>query len=702
MAIARFRPHPMALAVLAVLTTSPAMAAVEESTASEASSLPSVKVVGTKEKSLKKVAGTATVINQAIIDTTHPMSVNELLRKVTGVHARDEEGLGLRPNIGIRGLNPTRSTKTTLLEDGLPLAYAPYGDNASYYHPMVERYQRIEVLKGSDSLRFGPQTIGGVINYITPTPSQDLKGYVQASVGNRDFSNIKINASAEGALLDYSRKESDGARDNMHHELNDLNLKYVFAVGEDQRIILRSNYYTEDSQITYTGLTQAEFDKFGRDYNPFKNDQFEIERVGASMGHEWRFATDAQLLTNVYFSKFDRDWWRQASTTTDPQCGAQFTADRAAGVQVNPDLCKSAQGRLRSYTTWGVEPRLTISNDMGELQAGLRYHHEEQDRQQVNATSATGRSGTLAEDNLRETEAYSAFVSHRFDLSSDVAVTPIVRYENIDVSRNNRKDKKSGATDLDKVITGLGLTWNPDSTTTLFASVHEGFAPPRAEDLVGNGGTVVEVNAEESTNLEVGIRSTPIKGIALQAAYFRNDFDNLIAVGSIAGGNTALSEGQALFEGLEFSANGQYDSGLFSRIAYTWLPHAEQETAFKNVATGAAVGVAGKRQPYAPEHTLTAAVGYEYDALRGEVEAQYVDEQYSDFANTEAPTADGQKGRIASYTVYNASVNYALTPKASAFLTGKNLLDKTYIVDRTRGIQVGMPRLIQVGMKFKF
>ena len=246
---------------------------------------------------------------------------------------------------------------------------------------------------------------------------------------------------------------------------------------------------------------------------------------------------------------------------------------------------------------------------------------------------------------------------------------------------------------------GLATNW---SNTTFFASVHEGFAPPRVEDLIGGAGTVVEVNAEESTNLEVGIRSTPIKGIALQAAYFRNDFDNLIAVGSIAGGSTALSEGKALFEGIELSANGQYASGLFSRLAYTWLPNAEQETAFKNVATGAAVGVAGNRQPYAPEHTLTAAVGYEYDALRGEVEAQYVGEQYSDFANTEAPTADGQKGRIASYTIYNASLNYAVTPKASAFLTGKNLTDKTYIVDRTRGIQVGMPRLVQVGMKFKF
>lgn len=64
---------------------------------------------------------------------------------------RDEEGLEWRSNLGIRGLNPTRSTKALLLEDGVATTYAPYGDNASYHHPPIERFSRIEVLKGSGS-----------------------------------------------------------------------------------------------------------------------------------------------------------------------------------------------------------------------------------------------------------------------------------------------------------------------------------------------------------------------------------------------------------------------------------------------------------------------------------------------------------------------------------------------------------------------
>ncbi len=88
---------------------------------------------------------------------------SEALRKVSGVNVRDEEGFGLRPNIGIRGTNPTRSTKILLLEDGVPLAYAPYGDNASYYHPPVERFESIEILKGAGQIEYGPVTVAGAL-----------------------------------------------------------------------------------------------------------------------------------------------------------------------------------------------------------------------------------------------------------------------------------------------------------------------------------------------------------------------------------------------------------------------------------------------------------------------------------------------------------------------------------------------------------
>ena len=118
-----------------------------------------------------------------MLEESRVFTINEALRKVPGVFARDEEGFGLRPNLGIRGLNPTRSSKVLLLEDGIPITYAPYGDNATYYHPPVERFDHIEVLKGSGQILFGPHTVGGVINYITPAVPDAVDGHAGRLAG---------------------------------------------------------------------------------------------------------------------------------------------------------------------------------------------------------------------------------------------------------------------------------------------------------------------------------------------------------------------------------------------------------------------------------------------------------------------------------------------------------------------------------------
>jgi Fe(3+) dicitrate transport protein len=711
-------------AVLAAFASGAAATAVADAQLAMAAArlaAPRVDVVGAADN-LPLLGGSAGSVTAQELRDSKVFTTNEALRRIPGVHVRDEEGFGLRPNIGIRGLNPTRSTKVTLLEDGIPLAYAPYGDNASYYHPAIDRFERIEVLKGANALQFGPQTIGGVINYITPDPPRESGGYMQGTVGNRDYFNGKVKLGGNGFLLDYTRKQGDGARQNMHHEIDDLNLKWVGQLSDRQAITLRGNYYQEDSQLTYSGLTQAEFRNQGARYNPFKNDAFNAERFGLSATHDYDFGNGALLTTNLYFSYYTRDWVRQSSNSTDGQhagCNANvtidgvtatFTAHRLAGRAVDPSTqFNCSQGRLRDYKTYGIEPRLTVANRLGEFQMGLKAHFEEQDRLQLNANAASfdpkdpGPGIATAEDNLRKVDAYSGFVAQRFDIGN-VALTPIVRYESIDSRRSNRLNGTTGSAKVTETSPGISATWNPNKDWTVFTSLYEGFAPPRVEDLIGTSGTVAEVDPERSTNLELGLRGRPSGGTTLQASYFRNDFKNLVAVGSIAGGSTPLSQGRALFEGLELSGRAELGAGFFGRLAYTWLPTAEQDTPFFEVANpNNTRGATGNRLPYAPKHTTTAGVGYRQGAFRSEVEVQHIGDQFSDFNQTRAASANGQIGEIASYTIVNATASYQLAPKgATLFVTAKNLTDRTYIVDRTRGIQVGMPLLVQAGVRWDF
>ncbi len=673
--------------------------------------MPRIDVIGSVE-ALKNIPGSGEILEKEALETSRVFTVNEALRKISGVHTRDEEGLGLRPNIGIRGLNPTRSTKVTLLEDGIPLSYAPYGDNASYYHPQIDRYERIEVLKGAGQIGFGPQTIGGVINYITPTPPQQFGGSVFVAGGNRNYLNAKARVGGSGMLLDVMHKQSNLARDNSHAEVSDLNIKKVLELSGNQALTLRVSHQIEDTQNTYSGITEAEFRNFGARYNPFKHDQFEAKRNGLSATHEMDFGADTVLLTNVYYSKFDRDWWRQSSGTTDTQA-SNFAAARLLGNAINVDAGTSVQGRLRSYYNWGVEPRLKMTYDLlgarSELETGIKVHFENQQRKQINGASPTARTGTTVENNLRETSAYSAFAQNRI-LLGQLSVTPGLRYENIRSSRTNNLTAVTGKDTLGKWIPSLGGTYQASPHTTYFAGVHRGFAPPRTEDIIGNTGTSTEVEPELSVNWELGVRAKPLADTDFQVALFRNDFSRQIAVGSIAGGSTPLAQGEAVYQGVELSGRIGVTEQIYVRGVYTGVLTAEQKTAFRRVDTNAIVNngaggnsQAGNRMPYAPKHLLTAAVGYTLAGLDAQLEAVHVSEQFSDFANTELASASGQLGNIAAYTILNATINYHFKPQhTTLFVTVKNLADKTYIVDRTRGILLGSSRLVQAGLKYAF
>jgi Fe(3+) dicitrate transport protein len=705
------RRSPLAVALACALLSAPVAAATDTGTQRRNVEMPEVEVVG-DATAQREQPGSAAVIEQEELKLSRTLTVPEALRKVPGLNVRDEEGFGLRPNIGIRGLNPTRSTKVLLLEDGIPAAYAPYGDNASYYHAPLDRYARIEVLKGVGMLRFGPQTIGGVINYITPTPPQEFAGYAQLAAGNRGFGNLHLNVGGNGFLFDAMRREGDASRDNQNLEQTDLNVKYVARIGDDQGLTFRLNRLTEDSQVTYSGITEAEYASFGREYNPFANDHFDIERYGGSITHEIALGA-ATLTTSAYGFRFDRDWWRQSSTTTDTQCGNAFRDARLRGERVDPDNCNSAQGRLRSYETWGIEPRLFFSHEAfgvaQDFEAGVRWHEENQDRRQVNASAPTGRSGTLVEDNLRDTEALAGFVENRLRFGG-LIVAPIVRFESIDYTRENRLTGARGASDLDEVIPGIGVNWALNEDLTLFAGVHEGFAPPRAEDIIDNSGGSVEVDAERSTNWELGVRGALGARTTLEAALFRNDFSNQVAVGSIAGGSTPLAQGETLYTGAELSLNWDgkdlFAAGRpYATLAITALPTARQESPFTAVATGLPVGGSadGKRLPYAPRWTATARAGWQQGPWDLSAEVQSVSEQYSDFANTEAPVASGQGGVIAGWAVWNLTVNWIPAERGwSAFAALKNAGDRDYIADRTRGILTGSPRQFVAGVRYAF
>lgn len=685
----------------------------------------STRIVDTLE-TVERTPGSVDVIDPKTLEDSRPFTSSEVLRKVTGINVRDEEGFGLRPNIGIRGLNPTRSTKVLLLEDGIPLTYAPYGDNASYYHPPVERFESIEILKGSGQILYGPTTVGGVINYITPTPPLKSSGYVSLTGGNRDYLNGHLNygftVGNTGLLFDYTRKQGEGSRRDQRSGLNDFNFKSVTTFGLRQALTIKANYYGERSNVTYSGLRLAEYIADPRQ-SIFRNDHFSGNRYGASATHALVINNNLVMTTNIYGSIFQRDWWRQSSNSGerpnrlrtlaggDPDCTGMNDLNTTCGNQ----------GRLRRYYVRGIEPRFRANfrafGFNNEMDFGGRIHFETQERQQQNGDLPNSRNGVIVESNRRRNSAYSAYIQNRF-LFGDLTVTPGLRVEHIKLERTNRLANGgvgvTGRTRLTQLIPGLGFSYRAARNTIVFAGLHKGFAPPRTEDVINNNtGGSIDLDPELSWNYEIGVRSIPRTGVRLEATLFRMDYENQIIAASLAGGigSTLTNGGETLHQGLEL--NGRIDTGailksrhnFYVRTAYTFLPIAEfTGVRLSSIPGFTSVSVSGNRLPYAPEHMLNAAAGYSHPSgLDAFMEAVHVGSQFSDDLNSIAPTADGQRGLISGYTIWNATANYNVERlHTTFFITVKNLFDELYIVDRTRGILPGSPRLMQAGLKFRF
>lgn len=746
-------------AALIAIATLPHAAQAAGADAADAVAPPEIVVIGAPER-LLEISGSAAVVTAEDLRRSRVLSVNDALRQVAGLFPRDEEGAGARPNIGIRGLNPTRSTKVLLLEDGIPLSFAPYGDNASYYHPPIERFERIEVLKGAAQVRFGPQTIGGVVNYITPRAPDELTVRATAQGGNRDAFALDglVGGPLAGGrvLLHANHKQTAGNRDNQLLRFTDLFGKAEWDLTETQSLTVKASWFRERSDLTYTGLTRAEYAADPRG-NPFPrgNDTFHTDRYSFTAAHGWTLADGLELRTTAYYHHFDRDWWRQSSNSaqrpndaSDPNCGGMANLLSGCGNE----------GRLRSYDTWGVESRITLGHaDFlglgigGETELGLRYHEEKQRRRQVNGDSADARvAGTsvnagLRENQLRYATALAAFAQSTLDFGR-LALIPGVRVEMVDYERRNLPTdilvggRPSGAqtletrgrVSLDELVPGIGATFDVTDSVILYGGVHRGFSPPRVEDAINAGGGSVDLDAELSWNWEAGVRGRIVKGLDADATFFVMDFENQIVPQSVAGGvgATLTSAGRTLHRGgelsLRFSSRAAEltgDTDIFARAATTWLPTAryastriatlpcfDGRTTGTPVATGAgpvpcgvARDVRGNRLPYSPEWLLSAAVGVEHRGFTGQVEIVGQSDMFADDVNTVPVSPDGQRGTIPGWAVVNLAASYGPPDGIwEVFATARNLFDRTIIVDRSRGVVPGMPLTLQAGVSLRF
>ncbi len=672
--------------------------------------------------------------------------VNRVLREVPGLNIVEEDGYGLRPNIGIRGTGAERSSKISLMEDGVLIAPAPYSAPAAYYFPTIGRMSGVEVRKGSSQIKYGPYTTGGAINLLSIEIPDSFSGRFKTMTGSDDshilhtsfgsgFRNGGFVFETYQAKTDgFKRLDSGGGTGfDKKDYLAKARLNTNVSAPVYQAVELKFSRTTETSDETYLGLTQADFDRDPlRRYAGSRMDEFTATHGQWVLRYVVRPSDWLRLSSFVYRNTFERNWYKLDNVSAGNAGGSVSISnllsnpneyaeeyDVITGSTASPDNVLNLKANNRAYLSRGMQTSADVTyRALGreqQLELGLRIHYDEMDRfQWVDAYTMNDgimelvRAGTPGTDSNRIESAYavSGFAQHRIQMGRFVMM-PGLRYEHIDQKRKDygRSDPERSGSSLsrrentvDVLIPGIGISYQATERLTVFGGIHRGFSPPGSKE---------NTRPEKSVNYELGARiNTGI--LRADATAFFNDFSNLLGADLAASGGLGTTDqfngGEVAVSGVEFSLSynlGRRTGWQFSipiTATYT-ITSAVFQSAFVSAFEAWGTVSKGDRLPYVPNHQASLSIGLEgkkFDVTLGL--------SYASSMRTAAGKGNPSLNeRTDEYFVVDFAGSYTIWRNTRVFATVRNLTDAVYIVARRpAGLRPGLPRTALVGISASF
>ena len=675
----------------------------------------------------------SSVVSKSELKQFNHTDIHRVVSRIPGVYVQEEDGLGLRPNIGVRGTGLSRMEKLNVMEDGIIIAPAPYASPAAYYSPTMGRMQSLEVRKGSTQIKHGPFTTGGSLNYISTSIPSSLLNSIDFTAGSFGKTVLHVKSGNTvgqwGYLFEVYNdmtdgfKELDGGGDTGYTK-TDIMAKVRYAMSANHALEMKISMTDEISDETYLGLSDDDYAANPlRRYRASQLDEMDADHSQFVLSYAGKLSDNLSLAVSAYNNEFARNWYKLnkvngqslgvvASPSSDQDTFLLMTA-------MNSDAdAYRIKANNREYLSSGVQAVLNWSIDNHDVQAGLRVHADEMDRFQwedryqmvagkLNMTTAA----TPGSDSNRidSAESTSLYVEDRMT-SGNWIVTSGVRYEEITVKREDwGKSDQFRAADasikedtFDVIVPGVAVEYALKDGTTLGYGVHKGFAPH------GPGGTKVvdgvtqEVKSEESWNHEWTVRS--YEGLnGLEMTFFMNNYDNLLGADPASSGGTGSNElyngGAVDVSGLELYLRRMLmDNGTVQlpiEIAYT-----KTNTEFKESFDGFWGDVSqGDELPYIPETMVAVNLGVNMDKTSVNIGLKH----HSAARTTAGSGRLDDSNSTDALTVIDLGVKHSLQNNVTLSMGVKNLLDKDAVVARRPyGARPIMPRSVTFGVNYNF
>lgn len=709
-----------------------------------------IVVTATPQQAIE-AAGSVQFIDQETLEKNAYTDVNRVLRQVPGINLVEEDGFGLRPNIGIRGSGTDRNSKIAVMEDGVPIAPAAYSAPAAYYFPRMSRISGVEVTKGPAAIKYGPQTVAGALNlFSTPIPRKPEGGFGgKLNLFGGDHGTMQghgvVGGFVEtgkgfdvGLMFETLQERSSGFKQldsggDTGYAIEDyvakVALRSAAGAAVKQSLELKMQTSDEVSDETYLGLTLDDFRANPyRRYRGSQLDQMNVQHQTYQATHRIELNDRVDLTTLAYYTKTKRAWYKlnDVSGTSlsaileDPAANAaQYNSIVGAAGFTSAAGALRVRNNNREYYAAGLQSVLGVGFDLGEashlVEVSARFHQDEEDRFQ-NDDRYTMTNGSMVltsrgapgsqENRVGEAQALAVYLRDTIDWERWTLV-PGVRYETIDLKRTSYSlsdPGRTGATTISENtveawIPGLGAVYRLSDAWSLVGGAHRGFANPAPGS---------DADAETSWNYEAGVRFGGTDA-RLELIGFLTDYENLVGTctGSTGGGcniGDQFDGGKARVHGLELLAG--YDAGRALGLdlsvplaaAYTFT-RGEFLTSFNSSFGEWGNVVTGDELPNVPEHQLTLSAGLESDSWRTSLSVSYLSEARA----TAGSGAISDTDRIDSRTVFDVIGEINVTRDASLFGSVQNITDEVYNVAWSpSGARPGLPRTFLAGIKVNF
>jgi Fe(3+) dicitrate transport protein len=708
-----------------------------------------ITIVGSR---ISETAGSAHIISDKKLQRFEYDDPTAILLSIPGVYARGEDGVGMRNNIGLRGVNPDRSKKVTLLEDGVLFAPAPYSAPAAYYFPLITRMTGIEVVKGPAAISHGPYTIAGAIDVRTREVPIDESAMLDVGAGQWGYGKAHLYAGGTtddnlGFLIEgvhlrntgFKHLPNGGETGSVRNEwMGKLAYELDRGASVGNRFGLKLTYSDEDSDETYLGLTDEDFreDPLQR-YAASQLDNMRAHRVSAVLTHELTFSPTASLTTNVYHHHYYRSWRRAknfgAASLYDPLVDptnpdfvtyANILRGILASEEENEAQFLYIGPNERDFNSEGIDTRLRAQLSTGPLahriEAGARLHHDSVERRHSETAYYVGDMLRLAgrptvTSTFEQVDAL-AFSLHAADAVTwgPLTLTPGVRAEFVQFTVDNHlfpPSQGQATTSMYEILPGVGAFVSLFQGFGVLGGISRGFSPPapptRPLAADQNLALVPLDEPELSINYELGARYMHEASRAEAIAFF-NDYSNLTDICTASSGCTEMnldrqfSAGAARIYGLEAFVEHVLPVGAVRvplSASYTYT-HGEFRNDFSSEDPIFGTVVAGDYMPYLPEHQLRATIAAESEYLDGELGVMYMSPM-REKAGQEP--VDQSPVKTDEQLLFDVGFTVHVNEWWSIYANLRNVFDAHHIVGhRPLGARPNAPRWFQAGTKLTY